>query len=179
MKKYHILLGLFLTLFIMNCEGPSGPPGANGYDGQDGIDGSIFEAPVFEIDVDLALDPNTNTYSFRETFSAHGIQLYNNDAILVYRLEEVDNGLDVWRQLPQPFITDLGLMFYNFDFTQLDYTIYLEPDFDANAVSQNMVTNQIFRVLIIPAEVSLSDTDKSIDNVMKAIGATEEDVIRF
>lgn len=181
MKKFSILLGTFLALFFMACEGPAGPPGFDGKDGKDGIDGSIFEALVFEIDVDLTYNASNNTYVFNEAFSAHNIELFQNDAILVYRLEEVDNSLDVRRQLPQPFFTDLGLLYYNFDFTQNDYSIYVEPDFDAASVAQSLVTNQIFRVLIIPADVNLSSKmDKSnINAVMNAIGVTEKDVKHF
>ncbi|MDX1364617.1 collagen-like protein [Arenibacter latericius] len=184
MKKLSILLGTFVALFFIACEGPAGPPGfdgLDGLDGKDGIDGSVFEALVFEIDVDLSLNTEANTYEFGEAFSAHNIELFQNDAILVYRLEEVDSGLDVWRQLPQPFFTDLGLLYYNFDFTQNDYKIYVEPDFDAASVANDLVTNQIFRVLIIPADVNLSSKmDKSnINAVMKTLGLTEKDVQHF
>ncbi|MCM4168861.1 hypothetical protein KCTC52924_02557 [Arenibacter antarcticus] len=181
MKKFGILLGTFVALFFMACEGPAGPPGFDGFDGEDGIDGSIFEAIVFEVDIDLTLNPASNTYSFNEPFSAHSIELFPDDAILVYRLEEVDNDLDVWRQLPQPFFTDLGVLYYNFDFTKNDYTIYLEPDFDASMVDQSLVSNQIFRVFVVPANLGLSSKmDKSnIKAVMNALGVAEKDVQRF
>lgn len=181
MKKTCIILGTFLTLLFTACEGPAGPPGFNGFDGQDGVDGSIFEALVFEINIDLALNSANNTFEFREDFSAHNIQLYNNDAIFVYRLEEVDNGLDVWRQLPQPFLTDLGVLYYNFDFTQYDYSIYVEPDYNANSVAPSLVNNQVFRVFILPADVNFSTKMEfsNMNTLMKATGITEKDIQQF
>ncbi len=181
MKKVTLVLGAFIALFIISCEGPAGPPGFDGIDGEDGIDGSEFEAIVFEVDVDLGLNSGTGTYEFGEPFSNHGIELFPEDAILVYRLEAVEDGLDIWRQLPQPFFSNQGLLYYNFDFTQVDYKLYVEPDFDASNVPIDLVTNQIFRVFIVPANLGLaSKMDKSnINAVMKAMGIEEKDVQRF
>ena len=39
MKKVTLLLGAFIALFFISCEGPAGPPGFDGFDGQDGQDG--------------------------------------------------------------------------------------------------------------------------------------------
>src|SRR5690554_4981214 len=111
MKKFGVLLGILITVFFISCEGPAGPPGFDGRDGADGLDGSEFEAIVFEVEIDLNLISGSNLYEFAEPFSAHGITLFPDDAILVYRLEEVDNNLDVWRQLPQPFFADQGLLY--------------------------------------------------------------------
>ena len=178
MKKITLVLGAFLTLFIVACEGPAGPPGFDGADGLDGADGSEFEAIVFEVEIDLTENTGTNTYEFGEAFSAHSIELFADDAILVYRLEEIDNGVDVWRQLPQPFFTDDGLLYYNFDFTQDDYKIYVEPDFDSGLVSADLVLDQIFRVFVVPANLGLSSKmDMSnINAVMSSLGLEESDI---
>ncbi len=178
MKKITLVLGTFLALFFIACEGPQGPPGFDGLDGLDGIDGSEFEAIVFEVEVDMALNSGANTYEFGELFSAHSINLFPDDAILVYRLEDVADGLDIWRQLPQPFFSNQGLLYYNFDFTQDDYKIYLEPDFDAGLVPVDLVTNQVFRVFVVPANLGLSSKmDKSnIASVMQSLGLAEKDV---
>lgn len=181
MKKVTLVLGAFMALFIISCEGPAGPPGYDGIDGQDGIDGSEFEAIVFEVEINMALNSGTNTYEFGESFSDHSIELFPEDAILVYRLEAVEDGLDIWRQLPQPFFSNQGLLYYNFDFTQVDYKLYVEPDFDASLVPSDLVTNQIFRVFVVPANLGLaSKLDKSnINAVMRSMGIEEKDVQRF
>ena len=181
MKKITLVLGAFLTLFFVACEGPAGPPGLDGFDGAQGpagADGSEFEAIAFEVEIDLTANSGNNTYEFGEPFSAHSIELFPDDAILVYRLEEVDNGVDVWRQLPQPFFTDDGILYYNFDFTLDDYKIYIEPDFDSGLVSADLVSNQVFRVFVVPANLGLSSKmDKSnISAVMNSLGLEENDV---
>ena len=156
MKKVVTLLGVFLTLFIISCEGPSGPPGPPGLDGLDGLDGSEFEAVAFEIDIDFELDSGLNILAFGPEPYPSGVQLLADDVVLMYRLEEVNNGLDVWRQLPQPFFADQGLLYYNFDFTQNDYSLFIEPDFDATLVPNDLALNQIFRIVIIPANLGAS-----------------------
>jgi len=184
MKKVTLLFGAFIALFFISCEGPAGPPGYDGFDGAQGppgADGSEFEAIVFEVEIDLTLNSGDNTYEFGESFSDHSIELFPDDAILVYRLEAVEDGLDIWRQLPQPFFSNQGLLYYNFDFTQVDYKLYVEPDFDASIVPTDLVTNQIFRVFIVPANLGLSSKlDKSnINAVMKSMGIEEKNVQRF
>ncbi|MUH37036.1 hypothetical protein D9O36_14385 [Zobellia amurskyensis] len=175
MKKSLLLLGTFFTLFFTACEGPTGPPG---FDGRDGIDGAAFEAAAFEIDIDLSLNSDLNRYEFLFELYPSDITLRSGDAILIYRLEEVVNGTDVWRQLPQPFFSDEGLLYYNFDFTQGDYSIFVEPEFDASLVQADFVQNQIFRIVIVPTDfrASVKIDNSNITNVMSSLGLTEKDV---
>ncbi|MGJ8737299.1 hypothetical protein [Zobellia laminariae] len=177
MKKSLLLLGTFFTLFFISCEGPTGPAGFNG---RDGADGAEFEAAAFEIEIDLSLSPNLNRYEFLFEPYPSDINLRSGDAILMYRLEEVNEGLDVWRQLPQPFFSEEGLFYYNFDFTQGDYSIFVEPEFDAGLVQSDFVQNQIFRIIIVPTDFdATAKVDKSnISAVMSSIGVSEDDVIK-
>lgn len=175
MKKIGVYIGVFLSLFIIACEGPQGPPGF------DGIDGSIFEAEAFEINVDMTLNSDTNTYEYLATNYSNGITVLENDVVLIYRLEEVDNGVDIWRQLPQPIITENGTSFYNFDFTAGDYSIYLEPEFDANLVPIDLTDNQWFRIVIIPAKIlNSSNLDKTnLSSLLQNIGIEENEIEKF
>src|SRR5665811_41652 len=174
MKNVAIVLGAFLTLFLVSCEGDPGPPG---FDGLDGLDGAAFEAAAFEIDVDMQLNTGSNRYEVLLQYPSD-ITLLPDDVVLIYRLEEVDNGLDVWRQLPQPFFSDQGLVYYNFDFTQDNYGVFLEPEFDATLVTTDLVTGQVFRIVIIPADLGTSaKMDKSnLGSVMSSLGISEKDV---
>ena len=97
---------------------------------------------------------------------------------MVYRLEEVTDGLDVWRQLPQPFFSDEGLLYYNFDFTVGDYTILLEPEFDANLVPADLTNNQIFRIVVVPGDLgtAVNLDEANLNSVMSALGVEETDV---
>jgi len=180
MKRSLLLLGTFLTLFFTACEGPTGPPGFDGRDGEPGLDGAAFEAAAFEIDIDFALNTDLNRYEFLFEPYPSDISLRSGDAILIYRLEEIVDGTDVWRQLPQPFFNDEGLLYYNFDFTQGDYSLFVEPEFDAVRVQSDFVNNQIFRIVIVPTDFRASaKLDKSnIANVMSTLGLTEKDVTK-
>lgn len=182
MKKISLILGAFITLFFISCEGPQGPPGLDGFDGQDGLDGSNFEAAAFEIEIDMDLNTAANRYEFLFEPYPSDITLLPDDVLLIYRLEEVastGNGdVDVWRQLPQPFISNEGTSYYNFDFTLGDYSLYLEPEFDVNLVTSDMVLGQIFRIVVVPANLgTASKMDKSsIDAVMSSLGLEEKDI---
>lgn len=180
MKKITLALGAFLALFIISCEGPEGLEGLPGRDGQNGIDGPSFEAAAFEIDIDMVLNTDLNRYEFAGEPYPSDITLIADDVVLMYRLEEVNNGLDVWRQLPQPFFSDEGLLYYNFDFTLNDYGIFVEPEFDAAIIPTDLVLGQVFRIVIIPANLGTSKVDKSnLSAVLSSLGIEEEDIKRI
>ncbi len=174
MKKTILALSVFLALVLVSCEGPMGPPGSNGIPG---TDGSLFEAAAFEITINMNLDTDLNRYEFVSQYPPD-IELIPDDVVLMYRLEEVNNGLNVWRQLPQPFFSDQGLLYYNFDFTQSNYSVFLEPEFDAATVDAGLVQEQVFRIVVIPAYLGTSSKlDKSnIGAVLNALGMEENDV---
>ncbi len=181
MKKSTLVFSTVLALFFISCEGPAGPPGLDGFDGLDGAQGPPgpeFEAIAFEIDIDMVLNSDLNRYEFALEPFPDDVILLPDDVVLMYRLEEVNNGLDVWRQLPQPFFSDQGLLYYNFDFTQNDYSVLVEPEFNASLVPADLVQNQIFRIVVIPADLGLSSKmDKSnIDAVMRSLGIEEKDI---
>jgi len=171
MKKITVALSAFLALFIISCEGPQGPPG---------FDGSDFEAAAFEIKINMILNANLNRYEFTAEPFPNDITLLVDDVILIYRLEEVNNGVDVWRQLPQPFLTDDGLLFYNFDFTLDDYGIFVEPDFDAAIVPLDLVSDQVFRIVVLPANLGTAKIDTSnLKSVLSALNIEEKDIKRL
>lgn len=177
MKKIVLTLGSMFALFLMACEGPEGPPGPPGYDGEDGVN---IVGQAFEIEADLSLDVGANTYQLLFEPFPSNVEVLSSDVVLIYRLEEVadtDNGpVDVWRQLPQPFFTDAGTMFYNFDFTVGDFSIYAEPDFDAGLVPIDLVTDQVFRIVVVPADFTSEIDPSSLPEVMGALGLKEMDV---
>lgn len=185
MKKTIVILGTFLTLFFIACEGPSGYDGYDGYDGIDGEDGLDAEiGQVFEIETDLALNTDANRFELLFEEFPTDVDIFSSDVVLIYRLEEVvatdDGDLDVWRQLPQPFITNEGTFFYNFDFTQGDFSIYAETEFDASLLSTDFTDAQVFRIAVVPAAFISGKLDKSnIASVMSSLGLEEKDIHRI
>ena len=148
MKKFSLVFGAFLTLFLISCEGPIGPPGFDGFDGRDGLngeDGVNILGAVIDIEGTFSADMDyTIGYEFPNT-----IEVFETDVVLVYLLwgqTEDGNGelVDIWRLMPQTRILDQGLLQYNFDHTFFDVTMFLEADFDLATLPAGDTDNQVF-----------------------------------
>lgn len=80
----------------------------------------------------------------------------------MYRLFDVINGQDLWRQLPQAVYLTQGELDYNFDFTRNDINLFLESNFDLATLGANWTQNQVFRVVIVPGYFS-NKNNKTVD----------------
>ncbi|MBQ0741346.1 hypothetical protein J9332_44450, partial [Aquimarina celericrescens] len=59
---------------------------------------------------------------------------------------------------------------YNYNHTFFDVNIFLDGNIDLNAVSNDFLTNQVFRIAIIPADFAESNEDlNSYESVMQAM----------
>jgi len=178
MRKISIVLGAFLFLFIISCEGPIGPPGFDGRDGLDGQDGINILGTVIDIEGDFVADDYSIIYEFPQT-----VEVFESDVVLVYILwDQFEDGngeaVDIWRLLPQTLLLDQGILQYNYDFTFFDVNIFLDTDFDKSTLLPADTDNQIFRIAVLPAEFAAgSKLDRSnVKAVMNTIGVTEKDV---
>lgn len=146
MKRILSLLTVFTVLFT-SCEGPMGPPGFDGLDGLDGLDGEIIASSAFEIEVDFN---DANSYEYIE---AYGFEVLPSDVTLVYILWETDNGQDIWRLMPQTvYLDDDTTLVYNFDFTQEDVRFFLDGTTDFTTLDDVWTLDQVFRVVVVPAD---------------------------
>ena len=108
-------------------------------------------------------------------------QIYTSDMVLMYRLAGVENGQDVWKQMPQTFYFNDGTLDfrYDFEFTTLKATTYLDG-FDLEGISTDFRTNQVLRVVVVPAafgktsKVDLSDYKA----VVKAFKIDESKILK-
>jgi len=166
MKK--IISFLVLTIFILtSCEGPQGPPG---YDGFDGEDGGLIVANAFQIEVDFT--PGNNY----EVIEAYGFEVFPFDVTLVYNAWETDNfGNPIWRLLPQIVEFNEGQLQYNYDFTQDDVRIFLDGTIDFGLLGNEWTQNQLFRVVVIPADNVDAVNIQNLDEVLKAGNITKFD----
>ncbi|MDF4204668.1 collagen-like protein [Maribacter sp. SA7] len=181
MRKLNLFIGALAALFIISCEGPQGPSGFDGFDGLDGLDGADgvnILGQVVDIEGTFTLDNDYSIfYEFPQT-----VEVFETDVVLVYMLWDVtedSNGesVDIWRLMPQTRILDQGLLQYNFDYTFLDVSIFLESDFDLATLQPGDTDNQIFRIAVLPAESTTGKLDTSnINSVMAHLGVTEEEV---
>lgn len=186
MKKITLVIGAFLTLFIISCEGPTGPPGFDGLDGEDGFDG--IQGQVFEDDnVGFDYIADANLYSSIIAFSDFtNFEAEAQDAVLVYRLDgtiEFEDGsiADSWSLIPQSFFLPEGTIQYTAAHTLEDVEIIIDGNFDLFNLDAGFTEGQTFRIVIIPSVIAAnSKMDKSnIEGVMKALGVSEEDVQRI
>ncbi|WP_074406306.1 MULTISPECIES: hypothetical protein [Aquimarina] len=81
-----------------------------------------------------------------------GIEVFEADVVLVYRLENVVDGRDVWEPVPTPLIEldNGGKLTYRFNFTLNDVDILLDTP-DINLIGTNFTDNQVFRIVIVPS----------------------------
>lgn len=156
MKKILSILALSALLFSA-CEGDLGIPGPQGPQGNDG---GLIVSSAFEIVVDFN---QSNDFQFIEPY---GFQVFPSDVTLVYLLWDTINGQDVWRLLPQTVQFEDGSLIYNFDFTQQDVAFFLEGTTDLTTLEDVWTQNQVFRVVVVPAD-NIDGVDISnIENVL-------------
>jgi len=188
MKKATLLLGAFLTLFLISCEGPAGPPGFEGIPGQDGFDGQNgadgIQGQVFEVDgINFDYNPDSNLQSTLINFADNtDFEVFESDAILVYRFDgeiELDDGsfANAWSLIPQNFFVAEGTIQYTTAHNFIDVEIFIDGNFDLANLSADFTQNQFFRVVILPSSFLTSKMDKSnIGSVMSSLGISENDV---
>lgn len=163
MKRILSLISVF-ALLLTACEGPQGPPGFDGFDGFDGQDGEIIASSAFEIELDFIAVDNF------EYIEAYGFDVFPADVTLVYILWETIDGQDVWRLLPQTVPFDDGDLVYNFDFTQEDVRFFLDGTTDLNLLDDVWTLNQVFRVVVVPADNVGRRDYSDINTVIEAYG---------
>ena len=145
MKRILSFISVF-ALLLTSCTGDQGPPGFDGYDGTDGQVGSIIASSAFEIELNFT---PTNNYEYIE---AYGFDVFPTDVTLVYILWETLDGQDIWRLIPQTVVFDDGNLVYNYDFTQVDVRFFLEGSTDFSTLDSAYTENQVFRVVVVPAD---------------------------
>jgi hypothetical protein len=173
MKTITKLLFLSVLVIFAACQGEPGPPGRDGIDGRDGQDGESFLGAVFEIEGDFTSENDYSLYfEFPQTTT-----VYESDIVLVYILweqAEDDYGdlLDVWRLLPQTVVLDDGVLQYNYDFTFLDVLVFLEGTLDLSTLLPAESDDQVFRIVVLPADYAISSTldVTDYDQMMKSLG---------
>ncbi|GGI57824.1 hypothetical protein [Winogradskyella haliclonae] len=130
------------------------------------VQNNDFVSSAFEIVVDFNA---ANNYEFIEPY---GFNVFPSDVTLVYILWDTINGQDVWRLVPQTVIFDNGDdLVYNFDFTQDDVRFFLEGS-DLDNVDDIWTQNQVFRVVVVPADNVGRVDNSDINVVMQRHGIT-------
>lgn len=160
MKKLMFLLVLAVGVACEGPEGPIGPPGD---------DGEIIASKAFEIEVDFN---EANNYAYLEPY---GFDVLSSDVTLVYALWGAENGKDIWRLLPQQVFFEEGLLQYNFDFTDVDVNIFLDATFPLSALGSEWTNDQVFRVVVVPADLVGRPNYADYEATMKRFNLSDKD----
>jgi len=160
MKK---LMFLLIVAVGVACQGPMGPEGLPGEDGE------IIASKAFEIEVDF------NEANGYEHLEEYGFSVLSSDITLVYTLWGTENGKDIWRLLPQQVFFQEGLLQYNFDFTDVDVKIFMDATFDLSMLGSQWTNDQVFRVVVVPADLVGRPNYADYDATMKRFNLTDKD----
>jgi hypothetical protein len=151
----HIFLTLVsLNLLFSSCQGPEGPPG---------VPGVNILGKVIEVSIDL---DQSNGYQQVVTLPLD-VEVFESDAILVYRHEGIFDTADIWTPLPTTYFDAGGGTFlYTFNHTYFDVKFFLDGNFNLNTLGPEWTQNQLFRIAIVPAEYgdgswSMEDIEQS------------------
>jgi hypothetical protein len=170
MKKLNLFaLSLISILLFQACEGPPGPPGLPG------IDAVNIVSRTFEERINFTA---ANNYSDRLRFTQ---PIEEGDVVLVFvKWEEDDGARSIWRALPQTvFFDDRIVLIYNYDFTNIDFTLFLEGTVDFTTLGPEWITDQLFRVIVVPGDFASSRIDfTNYEAVTAMLGLKDEDFKR-
>lgn len=151
----HVFLTLVsLNLLFSSCQGPEGPPG---------VPGVNILGKVIEVSIDL---DQSNGYQQVVTLPLD-VEVFESDAILVYRHEGIFDTADIWTPLPTTYFDAGGGTFlYTFNHTYFDVKFFLDGNFNLNTLGSEWTQNQLFRIAIVPAEYgdgswSMEDIEQS------------------
>ncbi|MBD8489864.1 hypothetical protein IFO69_13985 [Echinicola sp. CAU 1574] len=170
MKKLFLILFVATGIIMQACEGPEGPPGEPGIN----IVGEAYE-------VEVSFNAENNYIEFFDFTEP----LVEGDAVLVYMYEAspVDSEAFAWRLLPQTFYFENGILVYNFDYTPVDFSIFLDNSpIDFAQLDSYWTDNLLFRVVVLPADLVSSSARMDFydyEATMKYLDIEEGDFIRL
>lgn len=170
MKKLLLVtFSLFGILSFQACVGPEGPPGV------DGLDGINIVSEVFEVEVNFT---EANKYSEQFNFTP---TIVESDVVLAFIEWELDGGNSVWRALPQSvFFNEGGVLIYNYDFSKIDFRLFLDGSSNPANLGPEWKANQLFRVIVVPGDYASSRIDlTNYEAVTKMLGLKDEDFKRI
>lgn len=167
MKKLLTLSTTVFFILLASCTGPQGPPGPPGFNGAPGQDGGLLVANAFEIVIDFNAQ---NDYEYIEPY---GFEVFPFDVTLVFILWEQINGDEIWRILPQSVTFPDGNLVYNYDFTQADVRFFLDGTTDFSVLDNTWTQNQVFRVVVVPADNVGRQNLTDLNAIMEIYGITE------
>lgn len=117
----------------------------------------------------------TNDYAVRFNFPQ---RIVESDVVLVYRFDGVNSsGRDVWQALPETYYFNDGTRDFSFKYIFTDdyVSIYLDGN-NRSDIPADYRLNQIFRIVIVPADFATSVDVDDYNEVMNTLKLSENQV---
>jgi N-methylhydantoinase B/oxoprolinase/acetone carboxylase alpha subunit len=154
-KFFPILMLAFVSLFTYSCD--------DNDDEVQYVDNDTY-AGVLEITRSFQYN-SAGAYNeqhvIRQAISQYG--MLDSDKVLVYRLKYVDQGNDVWQQIPTKiYLSNGNEVDYDFDFTKNDVQIYVNGTYNVTTTPE-YYNNQTFRLVLVPAGFLNKGTAPKVD----------------
>ena len=165
MKKIITLFAVIGMLSLQSCTGPEGPPGQDARTPQ-----------AFEIETNFSFN-SVDGYIISDSFAKYlGGDLFQDESVLVYRLEGINSsGSDIWQLIPTTvFFLNGDSITYDYNFSKQAFTIFVGGDNVAG--KPTYINNQVFRIVIIPADFGLAVNKSNYLEVMKAVKINESQI---
>jgi len=132
---------------------------------------------AFEIQQNFINDA-ADGYIISEPFSKFiGGELYQDESILVYRLEGTNaSGSDIWQLIPRTvFFSNGDELDYDYNFSKQGFTIFAGGNYNLST-RPAFLTNQVFRFVIIPSNLLASVNKNNYLDVMKTLKLNESQI---
>lgn len=180
MKRLLSIFSLLALVVFQACEGPVGPEGPIGPQGPQGIQGAPGQDGVNIVGTTYEAEANFSAENdYGEVFDFPE-ELFEGDVVLIYRLVGVFEDRPIWRQLPQTVFLEDGILMYNFDFTVLDFALFLDGTTDFSLLGPEWTDEQIFRIVVVPSDFPSGRIDFSdYEAVTTWLNIKEEDFVKI
>ncbi|MDQ3393324.1 MAG: hypothetical protein M3512_04330 [Bacteroidota bacterium] len=178
-KLFSIFFWMIFVTALTQCrglEGPGGPPGPQGPSGPRGQEGPMTLSLMYEYE-NYKLN-TANNYTFLFNFPAEDLQyILPEDKVLVYLLESVKDGVDIWRLMPVINFNDEGILKFDYNFSHgedfSDVFIYAETNYGYETLGELTLTS---RFVVVPTEFRTNGRSKqplnfeNYEEVINALG---------
>lgn len=160
MKNLLLFLSLSTAFLVSSCTKETVVV-------EETIEEQLFLAKTFEVTTTMDFNSNANLY--QTGLFTFPFDVFESDAVLAYRLEFVDDGFDVWTQLPHNFYLDNGeVIQYVHRHTFVDVEVLLDGNYEPSTLPLEFTDNQTFRFVVVPSE--FANAKMTMDEAIETFG---------
>ena len=170
MRKTTVIFTILVAVILQSCEGPIGPIGPEGPQGLEGKPAVNSISEVFQVTADF-----TEANKYEQVFDFKP-NIFESEVVLAFIQWETSGQNPVWRALPQTIFFNEGVLVYNYDFTKVDFRLFLDGPIDYKTLGTQWTRGQKFRIVVVPGDFTGARMDwTNYEAVIKLLGIDEND----